>query len=158
MNIFDKSAIAAAAMAVLTTLPAAAEEQAGIMRLPSDADVATTADRLVTAIEGAGAKVMARIDHGAGAQQAGMDIGASQLVVFGNPVAGTPVMVENRLAGLMLPLKVLVYEDTDGKVWVAYEDIAGRLGALEGLEGAEVSKPLAGALDKLGKVAAGTPG
>ncbi|MDO5605109.1 MAG: DUF302 domain-containing protein [Paracoccus sp. (in: a-proteobacteria)] len=122
----------------------------------SDADVPATVQRLTDAIEAAGATVLARIDHGEGARAAGMDIGESQLVIFGNPAAGTPAMVRNRAAGLILPLKVLVYEEADGGVWVAYEDVADRLDDLDGLDddSPEV-KPLAAALQKLGRAAAG---
>ncbi|AUH34624.1 DUF302 domain-containing protein [Paracoccus tegillarcae] len=147
---------ALAAFAALTPAHAAEDD---IMMRESDADVPATVERLVTAIEGAGATVFATVDHGAGAQSVGTDIGASQLVIFGNPEAGTPVMELNRLAGLMLPLKMLVYEDAEGKVWVAHEDIGDVLDELDGIDDdAEALAPLNGALEKLSAAAAGSPG
>ena len=107
-------------------------------------------------IEAAGAKLMARIDHGAGAKTVGRDIGASQLLIFGNPKVGTPVMEQNRLAGLILPLHVLVYEDDQGKTWIAYENIDERLDDLDGIKAGDDSvQPLKGALAKLTNAAAG---
>lgn len=148
-----KIALPAALAAFAAMSPAYASDD-DITRTASDADVATTVARLVTAIESAGATVFATVDHGAGAQSVGADIGASQLVIFGNPKAGTPVMELNRLAGLMLPLKMLVYEDADGKVWIAHEKIGETLGDLDGVEGAEALQPLRGALDNLSNAAA----
>ena len=91
----------AIALLGFAALPALAEQN-DITRLESNADVTATADRLAAGIEAAGAKLMARIDHGAGAKTVGRDIGASQLLIFGNPKVGTPVMEQNRLAGLIL--------------------------------------------------------
>lgn len=153
-----KRAIVAAAMLGFAAFPAMADED-DITRLESDADVSTTGDRLAEAVEGAGAKVLARIDHGAGARSVDQDIGDSQLVVFGNPKAGTPLMNENRLAGLYLPLKILVYEDAEGKVWVAHDDVTDRLDELDGLDDdAELMQPLQKALDALSQAAAGQAG
>ncbi|MDO5704979.1 MAG: DUF302 domain-containing protein, partial [Paracoccus sp. (in: a-proteobacteria)] len=81
--------------------------------------------------------------------------GDSTVVIFGNPAAGTPVMVKDRLAGLMLPLKILVYEDEAGKVWVAHEDIADRLDDLDGIDDDAEIAPLANALSRFSGAAAG---
>lgn len=127
----------------------------GIVRVETDKPVSTAADDLVAAIEGAGAKVFARVDHGAGAETVGSDIGASQLVIFGNPKVGTPAMEADRLAGLHLPLKVLVYEDETGKVWFAYEEPGESLGGLDGIESdAAILDPMKGALKNLTSKAA----
>lgn len=153
-----KRLLSAAALVAAMALPALAQDD-DVTRLQSDADVAVTADRLIAAVEGAGGTVFARIDHGVGAFEAGQDIGDSQLVIFGNPAVGTPVMVENRLAGLYLPLKVLVYEDTEGAVWVVHENITERLDDLDGLgEENGVTQPLADALGVISKAAAGGAG
>jgi uncharacterized protein (DUF302 family) len=90
-------------------------------------------DALQAAVEGAGATVFARVDHAGGAESAGMDLAASQLLIFGNPKLGTPAMQDDALAGLFLPLKVLVYEDADGRVWLAYEDPEETLDDLPGI-------------------------
>ena len=55
-------------------------------------------------------------------------------MIFGNPAAGTPVMEQNRLAGAILPLQVLVYQDADGTVWLAHEDLGDRLDDLDGID------------------------
>ena len=145
----------AIALLGFAALPALAEQN-DITRLESNADVTATADRLAAGIEAAGAKLMARIDHGAGAKTVGRDIGASQLLIFGNPKVGTPVMEQNRLAGLILPLHVLVYEDDQGKTWIAYESIEERLDDLDGIKAGDDSvQPLKGALAKLTTAAAG---
>ena len=145
---------ASLAALAFTISPALADED-DIIRVQSDADVATTIDRLTGAIDNAGATVFATVDHGGGAQSVGSDIGDSQLVIFGNPKAGTPVIEANRLAGMMLPLQMLVYEDRDGTVWVAYEEIGERVGALEGIDDDnDILAPLQGALEKLSMAAA----
>lgn len=104
-----------------------------ILRVPTDKTVGDAADAFAAAIEPAGITLFARIDHGMGAQMVGSDIGASELLVFGNPMVGTPAIEANRLAALMLPLTVLVYEDTEGQVWLAYQDPADRLTGFDGI-------------------------
>jgi len=131
-------------------LLAAPALQAETVKVATGKSVAEAADALAAAIEGAGATLFARVDHGAGAQSVGQDIGASQLLIFGNPKVGTPAMIEARETGLALPLKVLVYEDRAGGTWLAYEAPADRLADLAG--GAlpdDVSAPMAGALKNL---------
>lgn len=138
----------------LFTLAAAVSTSAAmaqdIVRVETDHSVSDAADKLVAAVEGAGAKVMARVDHGAGAQSVGADIGGSQLVIFGNPAIGTPAMQDARLAGLYLPLKVLVYEDEAGQVWLAYEAPSATLTKVDGIpaDAAYIAK-MTGALGKL---------
>ena len=79
-----------------------------------------TVSALVQLIEGHGAKVFAIVDHSGEAARAGLDLRNTKLVIFGSPVAGTPVMVAAPLAALDLPLKVLVWEDDGGAVSVSY--------------------------------------
>jgi uncharacterized protein (DUF302 family) len=75
---------------------------------------------LVALIEGKGAKVFVVVDHGGEAARAGLELRNTKLVIFGSPVAGTPVMSEAPLAALDLPLKILVWEDDSGAVSVSY--------------------------------------
>lgn len=153
-----KMFFASLALTGLAAMSAQADED-DIPRIQSNADYDTTVERLVSTIEGAGAKVLGRIDHGGGAQSVGKDIGQSELFIFGNPVVGTPVMEKNRLAALFLPVKILVYEEADGKVWVAYEDIADRLDELDGLDDDDpLLNPVKGALSGMSKAAAGQGG
>ena len=104
-----------------------------IIKVPATGSVAATADKLEAAISKAGASVAARVDHGAAAAKAGLALDEAQLVIFGNPQIGTPVMQYDSLAGLYLPLRVLVYKDSEGQVWLAYEDPAAMLRSLEGV-------------------------
>ncbi|MGE0701811.1 MAG: DUF302 domain-containing protein [Hyphomicrobiaceae bacterium] len=129
-----KHLLAAAAVATLAT--AAIGQTNDIVKVPASGSVEITADRLEAAIGNAGASVAARVDHGADAAGADLEMGDAQLLIFGNPRIGTPAMQDDSLAGLYLPLRVLVYEDGEGQVWLAYEDPAAMLGKLEGV-GAE---------------------
>lgn len=122
----------AATLAVLAT-PATLAAQ-DILRVPTDKSVDAAADAFEAAVAPAGITVFARIDHGMGAQMVGGDIGASELIVFGNPQVGTPAIEANRLAALMLPLEVLIYEDTEGQVWLAYQSPVDRLAGFDGIE------------------------
>ena len=83
--------------------------------------VPETADRLVAAAEGAGATVFARIDHAKGARSIDAELDDMQVVIFGNPAIGTPIIAAAPTAGLDLPLRVLIYDD-GGQTRIAYED------------------------------------
>ncbi len=131
-------------------LPAFAE----IVQVKSAKAVGPTVDALEAAVTGAGAKVVARVDHAAGAASVDLPLGESQLLIFGNPALGTPAMQADPLAGLHLPLKVLVYADAAGQVWLAYENPADMFAALAIPADAEVLTKMAGALDALTKKAA----
>ena len=114
----------------------------------SSASVAETADRLVSAAEGAGARVFARVDHAAGAQAVGEELPPTTLVIFGNPKIGTPILQADRRTGLDLPLRVLIWEE-DGTTMLGYEDpdaLKGRY-AVEGAD--EAFEAMKGALENL---------
>ncbi|MBE0414167.1 DUF302 domain-containing protein [Yoonia sp.] len=92
----------------------------------SPLSVTQTADGLEAAVNGAGATLFARVDHAAGAQSVGKSIPDAQLLIFGNPALGTMAMEDDIRAGLVLPLRVLVYQDADGNTqmtWAPAEDI-----------------------------------
>jgi uncharacterized protein (DUF302 family) len=144
--------MAAAAMAGLAGPSLASED---IVRVESSRDVGATADALEAAVEAAGATVFARVDHAAGADGAGMELAPAQLVVFGNPRLGTPAMQDDPLAGLYLPMRVLVYEDAAGQVRLAYEDPAEMFEDLAIAGDAGYVAKMTGALDKLTGKAAG---
>ncbi|QGX98963.1 DUF302 domain-containing protein [Roseovarius faecimaris] len=127
-----------------------------IVKVQASGDVASTMDALQAAVEGAGATVFARVDHAGGAMKAGLELAPSQLLIFGNPKLGTPAMQDDPLAGLYLPLKVLVYRDGAGQVWLAYENPKDMLDDLGGIsEDAQYIKMMTGALGKLTAKAAG---
>jgi uncharacterized protein (DUF302 family) len=96
-----------------------------------------TMDRLIAAVTSRGMTVLARIDHAAAAVKAGMELRPTEVVLFGNPRAGTPLMQAAQTIGIDLPLKALVWQDADGKTWFAYNDpkwLAKRHQALVGTE------------------------
>ncbi len=121
----------------------------GIIRKESAQGVAETVDALQATMQVAGLKIFARVNHGAGAKAVGEDIGASELLIFGSPKVGTPAMMDDPLSGLYLPLKVLVYEDTGGTTWIAYEDPEKSLAHLGGVSSdAPYLQVMKGALGK----------
>ena len=98
------------------------ESDDGIVRFPSRHNVAKTMERLQTLLKERGILVFAQIDFSGDAARSGLVMRTEQMLLFGNPKAGTPLMVESPVAGLDLPLKALVWEDTEGKTWIAYND------------------------------------
>jgi uncharacterized protein (DUF302 family) len=94
----------------------------GIIRIPSHHSVAKTMERLQTLLKERGILVFAQIDFSGDAARAGLAMRPEQMLLFGNPKAGTPLMVESPVAGLDLPLKALAWEDAGGKTWIAYND------------------------------------
>jgi uncharacterized protein (DUF302 family) len=94
----------------------------GLVTRRSGHSVAETIDRLVSAVTSRGLSVFARIDHAAGAAQVSMELRPTQLLIFGSPVGGTPLMRDRQTAGIDLPLKALAWQDADGAVWLTYND------------------------------------
>jgi uncharacterized protein (DUF302 family) len=94
----------------------------GLTTIASAFSVAETIDRLIAAITPLGMNVFARIDHAAGAEKVGMPLRPTQLLLFGNPKGGTPLMQDRQTAGIDLPLKALAWEDAGGKVWLSYNE------------------------------------
>jgi uncharacterized protein (DUF302 family) len=120
--------------------PAGARPTSGVVHQRSPLSVAETVERLAAAIRAAGATLFFVVDHSGEAQRVGMVLRDTKLLGFGNPVGGTPAMVASPLAALDLPLKVLVWTDDDGAVWMSYLDAAW-LAARHGLT-AELAAPL----------------
>lgn len=144
--------ISAVVMSLMATPVLAGDD---IVKVKASGDVATTMDALEAAVTGAGATVFARVDHAGGAAKVDLELAPEQLLIFGNPKLGTPAMQDDPLAGLYLPLKVLVYQDADGQTWLAYEDPAEMLDDLNIPADAEYVKKMTGALAKLTGKAAG---
>jgi uncharacterized protein (DUF302 family) len=114
----------------------------------SSHSVSQTADRLAAAVEAAGAKVFATVDHAAGAKAVGDELAPTVLVIFGNPKIGTPIIKADRRAGLDLPLRLLIWEE-GGATRVGYED-PETLKSRYGIEGADESfAAMKNALEKL---------
>ncbi len=141
---------ALAATLSLVALPAFADFETR----HSDDDVATVMDRLVAAVEAAGATVFARVDHAEGARSVGMHIPEAQVLIFGNPELGTSVMQDDIQAGLFLPMRVLVHDDPDGGttiVWPEAEEMFDDTGVDDDLP---VIEEIEDALDRLTRAAA----
>jgi uncharacterized protein (DUF302 family) len=135
-----------AAGVVMAAVPAMAQD---LVAKVSPHDVATTMDRLESAVEAAGANVFARVDHAAGAEKVEMELRPTQLLIFGNPKLGTPAMQDAQTVGLDLPMRVLVYADGEGAVHVTYE-APEKLVAAHGLpEDAQYIEKMTEALDNL---------
>ena len=115
-----KKLLIAAAFAAASTMSA----QAGMITKTSANSVAVTIDKLAAAVEKAGAKVFARVDHAKGAASVGSDLRPTQMLMFGNPKLGTPAMQAGQSMGLDLPLRVVAWETADGTVMVGYHDPA----------------------------------
>jgi uncharacterized protein (DUF302 family) len=94
----------------------------GLVSIKSAHDVKKTMDRLETIVREKDMKVFIRIDHQEGAKQTGEILRPTQLLIFGNPKAGTPLMQCDQSVAIDLPQKALVWEDEDAQVWLSYND------------------------------------
>jgi uncharacterized protein (DUF302 family) len=92
----------------------------GLVHVSSPRSVPETLMKLKTLLEARGLKLFALIDHSGEAEKAGLKMRPTQLLIFGSPKGGTPVMVATPTLAIDLPLKALVWEDAGGKVWVSY--------------------------------------
>ncbi len=115
-----ESAVSAPELAPGKTSPG--HHSDGLVRIVSAYSVEETAARLEAALTERGVKVMAKIDHAANADGAGLDLAPTTLILFGNPAAGTQLMKSSRSAGIDLPMKALIYEDA-GAVMFEYNAI-----------------------------------
>lgn len=106
----------------------------GLISKPSRYSVSETIDRLEAALRAAGNVIFARVDHGGDAQKAGLTLRPTQLLMFGNAKAGTPLMQAQQTIGIDLPLKFLAWEDERGSVWLSYNDLT-YLAARHGISG-----------------------
>jgi uncharacterized protein (DUF302 family) len=104
----------------------------GLTTILSNFGPKDTMDRLEAEIRAQGITVFARIDHAAGAAEARLTLRPTEVLIFGNPRVGTPLMQSIQTIGIDLPLKVLVWQDTSGKTWLSYNEpswLAKRHGA-----------------------------
>jgi len=92
----------------------------GMVDIPSRYSVPETLDRLQSLLKRNGVTVFALVDHSGEAAKAGLEMRPTQLLIFGNPKAGTPVMVAAPSCAIDLPLKALAWQDAQGKVWLSY--------------------------------------
>ncbi len=110
-----------------------------------------TVERLEKAIREKGIIIFARIDHSGGAAAAGLPLRFTQLLIFGNPKAGTPLMQSRQTIGIDLPLKFLVWQDERGDVWVTYQDPSYLAALHQVTDQADTVATLSAVLDGLAK-------
>jgi uncharacterized protein (DUF302 family) len=96
----------------------------GIVTVPSHESVDETVRKLEALLQAKGVKLFALIDHSGEAEKVGLQMRPTKLLIFGNPKAGTPLMIASPTAALDLPLKILVWEDAEGHVLISYNSPA----------------------------------
>jgi uncharacterized protein (DUF302 family)/uncharacterized membrane protein YidH (DUF202 family) len=100
--------------------PMASGTNEGIIDRPSNHSVEETVDRLKNILQSKGVTLFALVDHSGEAEKVGMKMRPTQLLIFGSPKAGTPLMLAAPSIAIDLPLKILVWKDSQGKVWISY--------------------------------------
>jgi len=125
----------------------------GLISVKSSHDVKVTADRLEKVLKSKGMTVFTRINHTEGAEKVGKKLRPTEVVIFGNPKVGTPLMQCDQRVGIDLPQKAIIWQNEAGEVWLAYNDpqyLANRFN-LTGCD--KVLKKVAGALANFAKAA-----
>ncbi len=121
--------------------------EAALISKKSPHSVAATMDKIEATLKAKEVWVVARVNHAAAARKVGMDMRDTELVIFGNPKLGTPLMVNQQSTAMDLPMKILVWKDDKGQVWVGYND-PQELVKVHGLTGQdEIIKKMQGALE-----------
>lgn len=143
------------APALVLLVAFAAPAQADFESLAASGSVAEVMDRLETAVQEAGATVFARVDHRAGAESVGMELGDAQVLIFGNPKLGTLPMQEDPRAGLILPLRMLVYGTEDGETRILWEEPEEMFDDLDVDDDADYLDSMEDALERFAKAASG---
>jgi uncharacterized protein (DUF302 family) len=94
----------------------------GLVHLGSTRSVSETMSALESVVRGRSMNVLARIDHSGDAAKVGLTLPPTELLIFGNPISGTPLMMAAPTVAIDLPLKVLVWQDEHGRVWLTYNN------------------------------------
>jgi len=130
----------------------------GLTSLRGSNNPRDTMNRLEAAVKVRGMTVFARIDHAAGAAAAGLSLRPTEVLIFGNAKAGTPLMQSVQTIGIDLPLKAMVWQDASGETWLSYNDPAW-LAQRHGLasETGHVIGSMSAALADIAKAAASSP-
>jgi uncharacterized protein (DUF302 family) len=145
--------VVTATMVVAMAVTGAASAQELVIT-ESAADFATTVQRLQAEIEERGATIVATVDHAAAAEANGLELRPTTVIIFGNPMLGTPLMQGQQTAGIDLPLRILVWEDADAKVQIGYWP-PSNLADAHGIEDSgDVTDRMAAALDAISTEAA----
>ena len=115
-----KTAILTLLSILFIVLPAAASD--GMVNVPSAFSVGETADRLESVLHEKGMTIFNRIKHSESAANIGIELRKTELIIFGNPKVGSPLIKCQQSTAIDLPQKALVWEDADSKVWISYND------------------------------------
>jgi len=99
-------------------------QNSGLVDLPSNHSVDETVEKLKGILKKKGITLFALVDHSGEAAKAGMKMPPTKLLIFGSPKAGTPVMIASPSSAIDLPLKILIWEDDHGRVWITYNSPA----------------------------------
>jgi uncharacterized protein (DUF302 family) len=95
----------------------------GIIDTPSNHSVDETVEKLKGILQAKGVTIFALVDHSGEAEKVGLKMRPTKVVIFGSPKAGTPLMLAAPSVAIDLPLKILIWEDREGKVWVSYNSL-----------------------------------
>ena len=125
----------------------------GLVSIRSAHDVSTTADRLETALQTNGMTVFGHINHSEGASSVGKALRPTELLIFGNPKVGTPLMQCAQSVAIDLPQKALIWEDGNGQTWLSYNDPTYLANRHDIQNCDEVLDKIRGALGKFAKIA-----
>ena len=131
----------------------------GLVTVASALSPKDTMDRVEAEIAARGMTVFARVDHAAAAEAVGLPLRPTELLVFGNARGGTPLMQAVQTIGIELPLKILVWQEADGRTWLGYNDpewLARRHGLGSQVEA--TTKAMCAALDAIAQAATGSRG
>jgi uncharacterized protein (DUF302 family) len=120
----------------LTSTTVNANETNGIIKIKSTHTVSETINKLEAVLIKKGMTIFKRVNHTAGANKAGLQLRPTELLIFGNPKVGTPLMLCSQTAAIDLPQKALAYKDENGQVWLTYNDPA-YMAKRHGIQGCE---------------------
>lgn len=121
----------------------------GLVTKQSAFGVGETLDRLEAVLKQKGLTIFTRINHSEGAAKAQMTLRPTELLIFGNPKMGTPLMHSNQTVGIDLPMKVLAWQDAQGQVWIAYNQPSHIATRHAIADRADIVNKMTGALAKL---------
>jgi uncharacterized protein (DUF302 family) len=115
-----KKVILTALSILFIAIPVAAAD--GVVDVPSTFNVEETADRMVSILNKKGMTIFNRIKHSESAAKVGIELRRTELIIFGNPKVGSPLMACQQSVAIDLPQKALIWEDDSAKVWISYND------------------------------------
>lgn len=136
-------------MLLILSLSASGVASADIIKKASAHSVKETMDKFEALVKSKGMGIFARVDHTKNAASVDMKMNDAEVLIFGNPKGGTVLMNKDIAVSLDLPLRVAVYKDNEGKVWLSYHNPQDLKNSFDVAAGAKVMDKVEGALDKL---------